>query len=150
MQKWMLSFAAVALTATALAATAVTAADDPIKTRKEILKGFGDATKPNAGALKGEVPFNLAAAQAALKAYADGAKKLPDLFPENSKTGGDTEALPAIWQNKQKFLDIYAKLGKDAAAAAAAIKDEATFKAEYPKVLGNCKACHDDFRQKKS
>lgn len=150
MKKWMLSFAAVALTATALAATAVTAADDPIKARKEILKGFSEATKPNAAALKGEAPFNLAAAQAALKAYADGTKKLPDLFPENSKTGGDTEALPVIWQNKQKFLDIFAKLGKDAAAAAAAIKDEATFKAEYPKVLGNCKACHDDFRQKKS
>lgn len=145
MKKWMLSIAAVAL-----AATAVAAADDPIKMRKDILKGFGEVTKPNAGALKGEVPFNLAAAQAALKAYAEGAKKLPDLFPDNSKTGGDTEALPSIWQNKQKFNDLYAKLGKDAAAAAAAIKDEATFKAEYPKVLGNCKACHDDFRQKKS
>lgn len=145
MKKWMLSIAAVVL-----AATAVAAADDPIKMRKDILKGFGEVTKPNAGALKGEVPFNLAAAQAALKAYAEGAKKLPDLFPDNSKTGGDTEALPSIWQNKQKFNDLYAKLGKDAAAAAAAIKDEATFKAEYPKVLGNCKACHDDFRQKKS
>jgi cytochrome c556 len=145
MKKWMLSIVAVVL-----AATAVTAADDPIKMRKDILKGFGEATKPNAGALKGEAPFNLAAAQAALKTYAEGAKKLPDLFPDNSKTGGDTEALPSIWQNKQKFLDLYAKLGKEAAAAAAAIKDEATFKAEYPKVLGNCKACHDDYRQKKS
>lgn len=150
MKRWMLSIAAVALAAVALGATAVTAADEPIKARKDVLKGFGDATKPNAAALKGEAPFNLAAAQAALKAYAEGSKKLPDLFPDNSKTGGDTEALPSIWQNKQKFNDLFAKLGKDAATAAAAIKDEASFKAEYPKVLGNCKACHDDFRQKKS
>lgn len=132
-----------------LAATTVAGANDPIKARKDMLKGFGDATKPNAAALKGEGPFTLAAAQAGLKAYSDGAKKLVELFPDNSKTGGDTEARPAIWDNKKKFNDLWAKLDKEAVAAAAAIKDEASFKAEYPKVLANCKGCHDDFRLKK-
>ena len=143
MKKWVLAGALAVLT------TGVLAAGDPIAERKEILKGWGDATKPVGAALKGEAPFDLGKAQAALKAYSDGSKKLPTLFPENSKTGGKTEALPSIWQNKAKFEGIYAKLDKDAAAALAAIKDEASFKAEYPKVLGNCKACHDDFREKK-
>ena len=143
MKKWLLAGAMI------VAASGVFAAGDPIAERKEILKGFGDLTKPNGAALKGEAPFDLAKAQAALKAYSAGSKKLVTLFPDNSKTGGKTEALPSIWQNKAKFEGIYAKLDKDAAAALAAIKDEASFKAEYPKVLGNCKACHDDFREKK-
>ena len=143
MKKMLLAAAVVAMASGAIAA------GDPIADRKDIFKGWGDATKPNAGALKGEAPFDLAKAQAALKAYSDGVKKLPALFPDTSKTGGKTEALPSIWENKAKFEGIFAKLDKDATAALAAIKDEASFKAEFPKVLGNCKACHDDFREKK-
>lgn len=133
----------------AVTASGVFAAGDPIKERKDILKGFADVAKPNGAALKGEAPFDLAKAQAALKAYSDGSKKLVTLFPDTSKTGGDTEALPKIWQEKAKFEGLYAKLDKDASAALAAIKDEASFKAEFPKVLGNCKTCHDDYRLKK-
>jgi len=143
MKKWLLAGAMV------VAASGVFAAGDPIAERKEILKGFGDLTKPNGAALKGEAAFDLAKAQAALKAYSAGSKKLVTLFPDNSKTGGKTEALPSIWQNKAKFDGIYAKLDKDATDALAAIKDEASFKANFGKVLGNCKACHDDFREKK-
>lgn len=143
MKKWLLAGAMI------LTAGAVMAAGDPIKERKEIFKGFAEAAKPNGAALKGEAPFDLAKAQAALKAYSDGAKKLAALFPDNSKTGGDTEALPKIWQEKSKFEGLVAKLDKDATAALAAIKDEASFKSEFPKVLGNCKTCHDDYRLKK-
>ena len=39
------------------------------------------------------------------------------LFPDNSKTGGDTAALPAIWENK---ADFDAKLTKFVAEAKAA------------------------------
>ena len=87
--------------------------------------------------------------QKALAAYAAGSKELVTLFPDDSKTGGDTAALPGIWTDKAKFTGIYDKLAADSTAAAAAIKDEASMKANFPKVLGNCKACHDDFRQKK-
>lgn len=143
MKKWVLAGAMIA------AASGVFAAGDPIAERKEILKGFGDATKPNAAVLKGEAPFDLAKVQTALKTYSAGSKKLVTLFPDNSKTGGKTEALPSIWENKAKFDGLYAKLDKDATDALAAIKDEASFKANYGKVLGNCKACHDEFREKK-
>lgn len=133
-----------------LAAAGATADDNPIVQRKAILKGFGEATKPVAGMLKGETPFDNAVVQKALATLSDGAKKLPALFPDNSKTGDDTAALPKIWEDKANFEGIYAKLGADAAAAAAVIKDEATLKANFGKVFGDCKTCHDDYRAKKS
>lgn len=115
--------------------------------RKTILKGFGDDTRPIVGMMKGETAFDLAKVKATLASYASGAEKLPGLFPENSKTG-KTEASPKIWTEKAKFDGLFAKLKSDAEKASAAITDEASFKANFPKVLGNCKACHDDYRVK--
>ena len=139
----------LACAALLIGASAVYGENDPIAARRAILKGFGDATKAPAAMLKGEEKFDLAKVQAALKTYSDGAKKLPALFPENSKTGGDTAALPKIWEDKARFESLYAKLDKDAAANMTAIVDEASFKREFPKQLGDCKACHDDYRAKK-
>ncbi len=136
--------------AAAIAISTAYAQSAAIAKRKDILKGFGDATKPVAAMLKGEAAYDGAAVQKALATYAAGAKELKGLFPDDSKTGGDTAALPAIWADKAKFEGIFDKLAADSTAAAAAIKDEASLKANFGKVLGNCKACHDDFRAKKS
>lgn len=123
-------------------------AADALADRQAIFKSWGDDTRPIAGMLKGEAPFELAKVQTALKNYAATAGKLPALFPDNSKTG-KTEASPKIWEEKAKFEPMFAKLEADAKAAQAAIVDEASFKANIGKVLGNCKACHDDYRIKK-
>ncbi len=148
--KQIVGFAAAAVLMFAAMGAVAAAGDSPIVQRKAILKGFGDAAKPVAGMTKGETPFDLAIVQQALATYIDGVKKLPALFPDDSKTGDDTAALPKIWEEKAKFEGIYAKLGQDAAAASAAITDQATFKANIGKVLGNCKSCHDEYRAKKS
>ncbi|WP_428030477.1 c-type cytochrome [Ancylobacter sp.] len=133
---------------TTISATAVVAQADVIKERQTLLKQFGDVTKPVGGMLRGNTAFDLATVQAALDAYAKNAKVLPTLFPEGSGTG-DTEALPAIWQDKAKFDGLFGKLGTDAAAARVAITDEASFKANFPGVIRTCGTCHDSFRQKK-
>lgn len=133
---------------TAIAATAVTAQADVVKERQALLKQFGDATKPIGGMLRGSVPFDLAQVQAALDLYVKDAKVLPTLFPAGSDSDPDSEALPAIWTNKADFDARFAKLGTDAAAARAAITDEASFKASFPGVIRNCGGCHDTYRQK--
>jgi len=133
----------------ALAATGAMAQNNPILQRKAILKGFGQATKPIADMLKGSIPYDNATVQKSLTTIADGSKKLPDLFPDNSKTGDDTAALPKIWEEKDKFNAIYAKLAAAATAAEGSITDEASLKANIGSVLGNCKTCHDDYRAKK-
>lgn len=131
-----------------LGVVGVAVAADAIEERQTILKGWGDDTRPIGAMLKGEAAFDLAKVQTALKAYVAGSPKLVGLFPDNSKTG-KTEASPKIWDDKAKFDGLFTKLVADAGAASAAITDEASFKANIGKVLGNCKACHDDFRMKK-
>ena len=57
--------------------------------------------------------------------------RLPTLFPENSKTGGDTAALPAIWANMADFKGRYEKFGAEAKAAQSTVKDLDSFKAAF-------------------
>jgi cytochrome c556 len=116
-----------------------------IQARKDILKTFGPASRAPGLMLRGEQAFDLATVQAALKVFAEGAPKLPALFPPDSQTG-DTKALPVIWTEKDKFNAIFAKLEADPKAAMTAITNEATFRTEMPKVLGNCGACHNPYR----
>jgi cytochrome c556 len=75
---------------------------------------------------------------------------MPALFPETSKTGGETAALPKVWETKADFDARFVKFAKDAADAASTIKDEATFKAAFPEVGKNCGGCHESYRAKRS
>jgi cytochrome c556 len=117
-----------------------------IKQRQNLMKANAEATKGPVAMMKGEAPFDLPKVQASLKTFQDNAAKLKTLWPEDSKTGGNTRALPAIWNNMKDYLAWFDGFGKDAKAAAAAIKDEASFKTEWPKVIGYCGGCHKDFR----
>jgi cytochrome c556 len=126
---------------------AAIAADDPIKARQKLMDGNGDATKAVVPILKGQAPFNLATVQAALNAYIATSEQAPPLFAPGTDKG-KTKALPAIWQNKADFDARLAKLGSDSKAALAAIKDEASFKANFPPILKNCGECHQTYRAK--
>jgi cytochrome c556 len=126
---------------------AALADDGPIKARQELMKANGEATKNMVGMLKG-ARFDLAAVKAALNTYENAAAKGPSLFPDNSKTGNKTEALPAIWENKPDVIARFAKLGEDAKAASFAITDQASFKATMPGVLKNCGGCHEHYKAK--
>lgn len=132
----------------ALGVTAAIAQSDVVKQRQDLMKQMGAQTRPIGGMLRGQEPFDLAKVQAGLKVFAENSHKVASLFPENSKNVGDTEALPSVWENKVKFEAHLTKFHQDAQTALVSIKDEASFKAEMPKVLQNCGACHNDFRKK--
>lgn len=139
----------IVIAAAALLAVGTTAAlsqSAAIGQRKEAMKAAGGAAKDGGAMMRGEAPFDLAKVQAALKTYSDVAKKAPALFPDDSKTGGETTVLPAIWEKKAEFEGGFKKWDADATAAAAVIKDEASFKVEWPKVMANCGGCHKAFR----
>jgi cytochrome c556 len=132
-----------------VAATGVYADVAAIQQRQDLLKGINNAVKPIGAMLKGDAPFDLATVKASLATVSENAKKLPSLFPDDSKTGHDTEALPIIWTEKDKFNALYGKLDQDATAVSASVTDLASLKTQMPKVFGDCKACHDTYRAKK-
>ena len=138
-----------ALAALAVGATAVLAQNAAvIAQRKETMKAFSGAVKAPGDMAKGETPFSVDTVQASLKTIEDTAGKVKNLFPDDSQTG-DTAALPAVFANKADVLARLDKLAQDAKATAGAIKDEASFKAEWPKVVGNCGGCHKQYRKAK-
>ena len=143
----MLRFASaavlIALSATALLAQNVSV----IKERQGHYETMGKAVKGPAAMFKGEADFDLAKVQAALKVIKEKAAIIPKLFPDDSKTGGDTEALPAIWENKADFEDRFTKLGEAAKAAEGTITDEISFQEVWKDVAGNCSGCHKKYRK---
>jgi cytochrome c556 len=136
--------------ALAIGITAIVAQEDVIKARKALMKENGDQAKVGAGMAKGEQPFDLAKAKAIFAAYQDAAAKMPNLFPENSKTGGDTEALPKVWESMDDFKAKFVKFGQDAKEAEGSVKDLDSFKAAFGTVQKNCGGCHESYRVKKS
>jgi cytochrome c556 len=144
-------FAVASIAAVALGVGVAVAQQDVIKERKDIMKGNGDQAKIGASMAKGDTPFDLAAAQKIFATYADAATKMPSLFPDNSKTGEDTAALPKIWEDMADFKARFAKFGDDAKAAQASVKDLDTFKAAFGDIGKNdCGGCHQLYRAKKS
>jgi|SRR5271170_5218798 len=131
----------------ALSAGIVFAQSDPIAERQALMKANGKAAQAVAAMLKG-APFDLATVQASLKTFVDAAQKGPALFPDDSKSGGNTHALLAIWQDKADFSAHFAKLGDDATALLGSIKDEASFKASMPGLFQDCGGCHEKYRAK--
>jgi cytochrome c556 len=134
----------------ALGATAVLAQNAAgIKERQEAMKAMGGAMKAPGGMAKGEVPFELAKVQASLKTIEEQAVKSKGLYGDDTKTG-ETDTLPAAFENKADLMAKFDKIAADAKAAQAAIKDEASFKAEWGKIGANCGACHKAYRKPKS
>jgi cytochrome c556 len=134
--------------ALALGVTAV-AAQDPIAARKALMKATGQQAGQGAAMVRGEAPFDLAKAKAIFAAYEDTAAKGPALWPDNSKEGGETASLPAIWTNKADFDGRFAKMGADAKAAGASVTDLDSFKTAFAGMGKNCGGCHELYRQKK-
>ena len=84
--------------------------------------------------------------QASLKTIQETAAKAKGLFGDDTKTG-ETDTLPAAFEKKADVMARFDKLAADAKAAEGAIKDEASFKAEWPKVVSNCGGCHKEYRK---
>ena len=138
-----------AVTALAIGATVVLAQNAAgIAARKDAMKAFGGAAKGPGGMAKGDAPFELPKVQASLKTIQETAVKAKGLFGDDTKTG-ETDTLPVAFEKKADLMARFDKLGADAKAAEGAIKDEASFKAEWPKVVSNCGGCHKEYRKPK-
>ena len=82
-----------------------------------------------------------------MKKISDNYIKLLDYFPENTKEGFKTEALPSIWENKDEFNALMKKASDDMIKLAKAIETAEDLRAVQKKLMwSNCSACHSKFR----
>ncbi len=134
--------------------------NEAIVARQDAMSEIGKSMKVLGSMAKGEAEFDHDAAQTALSTIHTNALQLPDLFPEDSMTGTgheedgvpkETEALPAIWENREEFDALVQKFITDTEKAVMADpQDAASLGAAMGMFAEDCKACHQDFRVKKN
>ena len=118
--------------------------EELIKGRKAIFsKNYSTAKKVQTFASKGDFDK----AKNLMIEMSENYKSLLEYFPENSKEGFKTEALPTIWENKDEFNNLMTKSSNDMIQLAKIIETSNDVKGTIGKLMwANCKACHSKFR----
>ena len=119
-------------------------AEEIIKERKALFsKNYSTAKRVQALASKGEFDK----AKSLMIKMSENYKTLIEYFPDNSKEGVKTEALPLIWENKKEFNDLMKKSSDDMIKLTSLIEDSEDIRATLTQMMwSNCKACHSKFR----
>ena len=118
--------------------------EEIIKGRKALFsKNYITAKKVQTFASKGEFDE----AKTLMIEMSENYKNLIKYFPENSKEGFKTEALPSIWENKDEFNALMTKSSNDMIQLTKIIETSDDVKSTLGKFMwSNCKACHSKFR----
>ena len=119
--------------------------EDIIKGRKAI---FSDnyKTAKRVNILINDLEFE--EAKKFIKEMTENYENLLNYFPENTKEGFNTEALPSIWENKDEFNALMQKSADDMKQLAAVIEDADDLRGTMQQYMwSNCKACHSKFRK---
>ena len=118
--------------------------EEIIKGRKALFsKNYSTAKRVQALASKGEFDK----AKSLMIKMSENYKTLIEYFPDNSKEGFKTEALPLIWENKKEFNDLMKKSSDDMIKLTSLIEDAEDIKVTLTQMMwSNCKACHSKFR----
>ena len=118
--------------------------EEIIKGRKALFsKNYSTAKKVQTFASKGDFEK----AKSLMIEMSENYKNLLEYFPENSKEGFKTEALPAIWENKDEFNNLMTKASNDMINLTKSIEASDDIRGTLGKLMwANCKACHSKFR----
>ena len=137
-------FFIVALTSITLPAYSELSVEEIIKGRKALFsKNYSTAKKVQALASKGD----FVKASSLMKEMSENYLTLLEYFPDNTKEGFKTEALPSIWENKDEFNSLMKKSSTDMIELAKVIESSDDVRASLQKFMwSNCKACHSKFR----
>ena len=133
------------LISTGLIAQSEDSVEDIIKGRKAI---FSDnyKTAKRVNILINDLEFE--EAKKFMKEMTANYETLLNYFPENTKEGFNTEALPSIWENKDEFNALMQKSADDMKQLAAVIEDADDLRGTMQQYMwSNCKACHSRFRK---
>ena len=149
MQRKVVSAAAAVIVSMGLiaGAGAETKPENAIKYRKAVMESMAGHVSaimliafnqvPDEGFLEGHT-----------EALADLGGELRIVFPEGSGAG-ETEALPAIWEQPEKFSTALddAAMATDALNEAVKSGDRKAIAGAFKQVGESCKGCHESFRE---
>ena len=118
--------------------------EETIKGRKALFsKNYSTAKRVQAFASKGDFEK----AKSLMVEMSENYKILKEMFPDNTKEGFKTEALPIIWENKDEFNTLMTKSSTDMIELVSIIESSKDVKSSLGKLMwGNCKACHSKYR----
>jgi cytochrome c556 len=118
--------------------------EEIIKGRKALFsKNYSTAKKVQTFASKGDFEK----AKSLMIEMSENYKNLLEYFPENTKEGFKTEALPVIWENKDEFNNLMTKASNDMINLTKSIEASDDIRGTLGKLMwANCKACHSKFR----
>ena len=118
--------------------------EEIIKGRKALFsKNYSTAKRVQTFASKGEFDK----AKTLMLEMSENYKTLIEYFPDNTKEGFKTEALPSIWENKKEFDNLMKKASDDMIKLASLFEDADDVSAILKEMMwSNCKACHSKFR----
>ena len=119
--------------------------EEIIKGRKALFsKNYSTAKKVQTFASKGD----FVKASSLMKEMSENYITLLEYFPDNTKEGFKTGALPSIWENKDEFNNLMKKSSTDMIELAKVIESSDDVRASLQKFMwANCKACHSKFRK---
>ena len=118
--------------------------EEIIKTRKALFsKNYRTAKKVQSLSASGEFDE----AKKLMIEMSDNYKILIDLFPDNTKEGFKTEALPVIWEEKDAFNNLMQKSSDDMIKLTSLIEETDDVGGTIKQLMwSNCKACHSKYR----
>ena len=118
--------------------------EDIIKGRQALLsKNYSTAKRVQAFSSKGDFEK----AKKLIIEMSENYKVLLDLFPEDTQDGFDTEALPIIWEEKEKFDFLMKKASDDMIQLTSLIEETDDIRGTLKQLMwSNCKACHSKYR----
>ncbi len=131
----------------AVSATSIAVGQDAIAQRKELMKGDRRRGENIDEMVKGEKPYDAKAAGTAASTIAKNWLAFVKLFPDDSKSGGETTAAHRRSGRRGRTSRTRAHpCTKDAEAAwPRTSKGADVFKASFGEVAKNCKGCHDAY-----
>ena len=118
--------------------------EEIIKERKALFsKNYSTAKRVQTFATKGDFDK----AKSLMLEMSQNYKSLIEYFPENTKEGFKTEALPTIWENKEEFNNLMNKSSNNMVELISIIENSDDIGSSLKKFMwGNCKSCHSKFR----
>ena len=120
--------------------------EETIKARKAMFKQNYSYAKKMSVAIKKDDKETIS--DLAIK-MSENYKKLIDYFPDDSKDGFKTEALPSIWEKKEEFNALMMKAANEANDFSMMVNNlmgDELKDLQKKMIWSQCKSCHDKFR----